>query len=125
MSFKSLILCSALLMPMTFARADFASAHAYPVNVSPADGSTIAQPPREVRVQFTEGVELEFSRIDVKNAGGEKVTQGTLRKIANDSLAIDLKPLAPGSYIIEWQVLSVDTHITEGRLCFTVKLVGR
>ena len=82
MSFKSLILCSALLMPMTFARADFASAHAYPVNVSPADGSTIAQPPREVRVQFTEGIELEFSRsIDIKNAGGEKVTAGTFQRL--------------------------------------------
>jgi methionine-rich copper-binding protein CopC len=29
--------------------------------------------------------------------------------------------LEPGSYTIEWQVLSVDTHITQGVLRFTIK----
>jgi methionine-rich copper-binding protein CopC len=101
------------------------SAHAYPAAVSPSDGTTVTEAPREIRMRFTEGVELEFSRIEVKNAAGERVTQGKLRKIADDSLAIDLRPLVSGSYVIEWQVLSVDTHITEGQLRFTVKLTGR
>ena len=81
----------------------------------------MTEPPQEIRIQFTEGVELEFSRIDVKNAAGERFTQGKLRKIASDTLAIDMKPLSAGSYTIEWQVLSVDTHVTEGLLHFIVK----
>jgi methionine-rich copper-binding protein CopC len=48
------------------------------------------------------------------------VGQGDLRRLAEDTLAVDLRPLRPGTYTIEWQVLSVDTHITDGVLRFTV-----
>jgi len=96
-------------------------AHAYPAFSAPADGSTLAAAPNEVKIQFTEEVELEFSRIDVKNAGGEMVSQGKVRRTAPDTLVIALKQLVPGPYVIEWQVLSVDTHITDGTLRFTIR----
>jgi methionine-rich copper-binding protein CopC len=48
------------------------------------------------------------------------VSQGKLRQLAGDTVAIDLKPLQPGNYNVEWQVLSVDTHITDGVLHFTI-----
>jgi methionine-rich copper-binding protein CopC len=53
-------------------------------------------------------------------ATAENVGRGNLRRLADDTLAVDLKPLRPGPYTIEWQVLSVDTHITDGLLRFTV-----
>jgi len=56
----------------------------------------------------------------VKSSAGELVSQGKVRRLAEDTLAIDLKPLRPGSYTVEWMVLSVDTHITEGVLRLTV-----
>lgn len=111
-----------LVLCLTPARA---RAHAYPDLVSPPDGATLAQAPPEVRIQFTEGVELEFSRIDVKIATGQSVTKGKIRRLAADILAIDLLPLGPGSYAIEWRVLSVDTHITQGVLRFTVNPSGQ
>jgi methionine-rich copper-binding protein CopC len=73
-----------------------------------------------VRIQFTEDVELEFGRLDVKNDGGEIVSQGKVRRISSDTLAVDVKLLVPGSYVIEWRVLSVDTHVTDGVLRFIV-----
>ena len=85
MYFRSLILLARPCIVITSPERDLAWAHAYPVAFRRRDGSTIAQAPREIRIRFTEGVELEFSRIDVKNAGGEKLVQGTLRKIANDT----------------------------------------
>jgi methionine-rich copper-binding protein CopC len=121
MCFKFSIVCSLVLIILAGASRRDALAHAYPASASPAEGSTVTEPPQEIRIQFTEGVELEFSRIDVKNAAGERFTQGKLRKIASDTLAIDMKPLSAGSYTIEWQVLSVDTHVTEGLLHFIVK----
>ena len=121
----SIVLSSALALLPLQPSADLAWAHAYPAAVSPGDGATVTEAPREIRIRFTEGVELEFSRIEVKNASGEKLVQGKLRKIGDDTLAIDLKPLLSGSYFIEWQVLSVDTHITEGVSRFTVKPAGR
>jgi len=100
-------------------------AHAYPAISLPADGATLKEPPREVRIQFTEGLELAFSQIVVKGPNAEIVSQGKLRKLAEDTAAIDLNPLRPGNYVVEWQALSVDTHITEGVLRFTVSAGGK
>ncbi len=83
------------------------------------------EPPREVRIQFTEGVEIAFSQITVKGPSGEMVSQGKLRQLTEDTLAIDLKPLSPGNYTVEWQVLSVDTHVTEGLLHFSLAPKGK
>lgn len=123
--FKFLAGCSFVIAALVCDEPRIAWPHAYPSLVSPADGSTVTQPPREVRIQFTEGVELEFSRIDVKSSDGERVSQGKVRKVAEDTLAVDVKPLPAGNYNIEWRVLSVDTHITEGVLRFTVKTAGK
>ncbi len=95
-------------------------AHAYPAVSVPNNGATVREPPRELRIQFTEEVEIAFSQITVKAASGEVVSQGKLRQLASDTLAIDLKPLSAGTYSVEWLVLSVDTHVTDGVLRFTV-----
>jgi methionine-rich copper-binding protein CopC len=125
MYFRYLIRSILICLSIIGLTATIGLAHAYPDTVSPRDGDSVIQPPGEVRIKFTEGVELEFSRIDVKNAAGQKVTKGAVRRLAGDTLTIDLLPLDPGSYTIEWQVLSVDTHITQGVLRFTVKTTAK
>jgi methionine-rich copper-binding protein CopC len=100
-------------------------AHAYPTVSSPENGAVLKESPQEVRIQFTEGLELAFSQITVKGSNGEVFSQGKMRQPAQDTLAIDLKSLSPGSYVVEWQVLSVDTHVTEGVLRFTVAPKGK
>jgi len=122
MYFKfSIVLSAALLLPLSLELSGApAWAHAYPAVSVPNDGATVKESPREMRIQFTEGVELAFSQITVKSAKGEVVSQGKLRQLAGDTVAIDLKPLQPGNYNVEWQVLSVDTHITDGVLHFII-----
>ena len=126
MFFKfSIVLSAALLLSLSLELfGSPAWAHAYPAVSVPNDGATVKESPREMRIQFTEGIELAFSRITVKRRNGEVVSQGKLRQLANDTVAIDLKPLRPGNYTAEWQVLSVDTHITEGVLHFTLGTQG-
>jgi methionine-rich copper-binding protein CopC len=120
MSSKFSIVLSLPFLFLSLAGLRAAWAHAYPITVIPADGSTVSKSPGQVRIQFTEGVELEFSRIVAKSSTGNVVSQGKVQRISPDTLAVDLSPLRPGSYTIEWQVLSVDTHITEGVLRFTL-----
>jgi len=123
MYFKySIVLSVALIALSSEMAGGNALAHAYPAVSIPNDGAAVKEPPREVRIQFTEPIELAFSQITVKGAKGEVVSQGKVRQVANDTLAIDLLPLAAGSYSVEWQVLSVDTHITDGTLRFTVAI---
>ena len=100
-------------------------AHAYPAVSVPNNGATLKEPPSEVRIQFTEAIEIAFSAITVIGPNKEVVSQGKLRKLADDSVAIGLKPLQAGNYSVEWQVLSVDTHVTEGVLRFTIVLSGK
>lgn len=118
----SITLSAALLLIGLSMNGQQASAHAYPAVSIPNNGAIVKESPREVRIQFTEGVELAFSQITVKAANGEIVSQGKLRQLSNDTLAIDLKPLGAGIYSVEWQALSVDTHVTDGALRFTVAL---
>ena len=109
-----------LCFSATLLAPDPASAHAYVDMSTPADRSTLPQAPTEVRLRFTETVELAFSRITVKSSSGRTVIKGALRQPAPNTLTIDLEPLEPGTYRIEWRVLSVDTHITEGVLRFAI-----
>lgn len=125
---RRMIFKSSIVLSLAFwlaASVSIAWAHAYPTVSVPADGATVREAPREVRIQFTEGVEIEFSQIAVKGPGGEKVSRGNPRRIAEDTIAVDMQPLRPGTYTIEWQVLSVDTHVTEGVLRFTVDAGGK
>lgn len=126
MYFKfSIVLSAALLLSLSLELPGSpAWAHAYPAVSVPNDGATVKESPREMRIQFTEGIELAFSRITVKGPNGEVVSQGKLRQLANDTVAIDLKPMRPGNYTVEWQALSVDTHVTEGVLHFTLGAQG-
>ncbi|WP_027882753.1 copper resistance CopC family protein [Meiothermus rufus] len=49
----------------TLALAGVALAHAYLVSSSPADGAVLREAPSQVRLSFTEAVELRFSRFKV------------------------------------------------------------
>ena len=109
-----LYVCVTLLAP------DPASAHAYVDTSAPADRSTLPQAPKEARIRFTETVELAFSTITVRAGSGKTVSTGVVRQPGPNTLTVDLEPLEPGTYLIEWRVLSVDTHITDGVLRFTI-----
>ena len=97
-------------------------AHAHLDHASPAIGSTVAQPPNEVSLWFTEALEAKFSTIEVRDAQGRPVQAGpaTLARSNTAQLRVPLKVLPPGTYKVIWRVLSVDTHRTEGDFTFRV-----
>jgi methionine-rich copper-binding protein CopC len=100
-----------------------AFAHAHLDHASPAAGSTVAQPPTEVSLWFTEALEAKFSTIEVRDAQGRSVQAGpaTLARDNTAQLRVPLKALSPGTYKVIWRVLSVDTHRTEGEFTFRVE----
>jgi len=124
MSFPSFAASQTLTLLLALITAASADAHAYVLTVLPADGASVPSA-TEVRIRFTEGVELEFSTIVVKDGNGRIVSAERIRQPAPDTLAVDLKSVPPGAYTVEWRVLSVDTHITDGVLRFSVAGPGR
>jgi len=99
-----------------------AFAHAHLDHASPAVDSTVAQPPTEVSLWFTEALEAKFSTIEVRDAQGRPVQAGpaTLAGDNTAQLRVPLKALSPGTYKVIWRVLSVDTHRTQGDFTFRV-----
>jgi methionine-rich copper-binding protein CopC len=95
-------------------------AHAFLNHASPGAGATVAAP-SDVTLSFTEPVEPRFSTVTVRDAAGAKV--GTSAPSTGEGgrvLIVPLPHLAPGRYTVDWHVVSVDTHRTEGRFQFTV-----
>ena len=50
---------------------------------------------------------------------GQRVDAGKPRVNGNE-MAVSVKSLAPGTYRVNWHVLSVDTHTTDGNFTFQV-----
>jgi methionine-rich copper-binding protein CopC len=99
-----------------------ASAHAFLKTATPAVGSTVAQSPGQVVIDFTEGVEPRFSTIAVEDSQGKPVATGTPHLVGGDThLAVDIKPLPPGTYTVVWHATATDTHKTQGKFTFTVQ----
>ncbi len=99
-----------------------ASAHAFLKTAVPEVGSTVTQSPSQVVINFTEGVEPRFSSITVENAQGKPVATGAAHLAGGDThLALDIKPLPPGTYTVVWHATATDTHKTQGHFTFTVK----
>jgi methionine-rich copper-binding protein CopC len=118
MRYALLTSCSIVLLAL----APEANAHAFLVNAEPAVGAVVAGSPKTVRIQFTEPLLLPLSDIKVLSAAGMTLSMNAHFEGANHSvLVVDLMPLAPGAYNVEWFVVSEDMHQTEGTFSFTVK----
>lgn len=102
-----------------------AIAHAHPFlrRASPAAADIITKAPRELRLRFSEPIELQFSRLVLTGADGEPVPLGELVRVP-DSLgtivAAIRRPLVAGEYRVEWQVAGDDAHVVRGVYSFVI-----
>lgn len=99
-----------------------ALAHAHLDTASPSGTVVEATAPTEIVLGFTERLELSLAVIEVTDAAGTRVDDGAVRSVGDDghTIAIGLKPLGPGTYLVSWAVTSVDTHRSEGSYSFVV-----
>ena len=100
-----------------------AAAHAFLDHAVPAVGSTIHESPQGIRLWFTEQLEPAFSHVQVVDASGKQIDKGDSHVDASDAsvLTVGVPALAPGKYRVQWRVVSVDTHVTEGDFTFEIR----
>ena len=96
-----------------------ASAHAFLDHAEPRVGNKVASPPREVTLWFTQKLEAAFSSITVTGPSGQRVDAGKAR-VSGNQASVSLKSGGTGTYHVNWRVLSVDTHTTDGSFTFQV-----
>lgn len=107
-----------------------ALAHAKLLQADPDRGDRLSQPPEQVRLQFNEPIEAEFTPLKVFGPQGDRVDRGNARIDPNDARAVivDLKTLPESSqpriYTVEWRVTSADGHPVNDTYGFTVVGVG-
>ena len=96
-----------------------ASAHVFLDHAEPRVGNTVATAPREVTLWFTQKLEPAFSSITVTNSAGQRVDTGKTR-VSGNQMSVSLRSGGAGTYRVNWRVLSVDTHRTDGNFTFRV-----
>jgi methionine-rich copper-binding protein CopC len=97
-----------------------AAAHAVIVSASPTADQHVAPGPVAVRIEFNSRIDKARSRLQVTAPAGDKadvpIDQGGEPNIVTGATA----DLSPGAYVLRWQVLAIDGHITRGDIPFVV-----
>jgi methionine-rich copper-binding protein CopC len=108
------------IIPLLFSLATGeVAAHAFLDHAEPRVGNKVATAPREVTLWFTQKLEPAFSTITVTNPAGQRVDTGKTR-VSGNQMSISLRSGGAGTYRVNWRVLSVDTHTTDGNFSFQV-----
>jgi hypothetical protein len=110
------LLASALAVPP-------ALAHAVLIRSSPPHRAVLAQAPERIDLWFNERLEAAYSTASVWSEAGSRVDARDVAVASDDPrrLSVSLATRAPGHYTVKYRVLSVDGHIVDSLIIFTVK----
>ena len=111
-----------VLLGVALVGAGPAEAHAKLARSEPAAASTLRSGPAEVRLWFTESLEAAFSSAHLLD-GERRRVDGAAGRVdgANPALLrMALPALSVGRYTVVYRVVSIDSHVTEGELTFSI-----
>lgn len=101
---------------------DIASAHAHLIRSTPQDGSELSGPVTAIVLSFTEALEPKLINISVL-ADGKPISGLAPAVLVSDgrTAKVAVPPLTPNTYTVNWNVVSIDGHRTEGKFQFYVR----
>ena len=97
--------------------------HASLIKSVPARRAQIFKSPTQIQLWFSERLETRFSSLKVIDSSGNRVDLGNVAVDTDDPkrISVGIKPLVPGQYKIRFRVLSVDGHVVEDEVPFTIR----
>lgn len=103
--------------------ATLAAGHAVLQRAEPRVESKLKRAPDEVKLYFTERLEPAYSSLRVLNDRGTQVDHRDSRVDRTNPalLRATVPPLSPGTYQVQWRVLSIDGDVTEGAFTFRIE----
>ncbi|OAN52181.1 hypothetical protein A6A04_00290 [Paramagnetospirillum marisnigri] len=116
----SRLLLSCVAVAIGLLMASPVRAHAVLVDSQPNAKATVVGEAVEFVLRYNSRVDARRSRLVLKGPGGESVLEVRQGKTEAD-LAATAAKLAPGTYQLLWDVLSVDGHVSRGKVPFTAK----
>lgn len=118
------VFLSASVVMLAIAVAPSAFAHSDLVSSVPAANESAGSSPTEVRLNFSEPVEQAFTKVTVTGPDKQPVELGKPALDPADSKVVVVsadKPLAKGTFTVDWSVVSADGHKNSGSYTFDVK----
>ncbi len=111
--------CLAAVLAATLPSAVFA--HAHLVRAIPADNATVAEPPQQLDLFFSEALVAQFSGVALFR-DDQSVATGAISLGSDDTEMIVpiATPLPAGAYRVDWHALSTDGHKSEGSYRFQI-----
>jgi methionine-rich copper-binding protein CopC len=114
----------ALAALISLALASPAVAHARLLFTLPVANETTAPAPVELRLKFSEAIELKFTKVKLTGPEEIAIETGPPRQDPGDTTLLIVPiaaPLSDGRYTVEWQAVSTDGHKTGGAYYFDLK----
>ena len=116
------IVRTALLLAFVLALAKIPlEAHAILKSSSPANGGSVTSAEMPVKLTFNVRVDPARSKLQLLLPDASTVELPIVKWPSPDTLVSKLSGLKPGTYVIRWQVLAPDGHISRGEIPFTVR----
>ena len=113
----------ALSIPIVLllAGAHAVDAHAILLSTTPEIGKVLQGPEAPIKLRFNSIIDGKRSRLMLIAPDGSRSTLEIGDQPSPDTLTSQAKKLKSGPYIIQWQVLANDGHITRGEVSFRVQ----
>ena len=104
-----------------------AFAHPKLNSADPAADVSVVASPKEIKLNFSEGIIAKFSGLELKDESGRSVTVGEPVVDSKDpkQLVVPVSTaLTAGRYTVTWHAVSEDTHKVSGDYSFRVTAAG-
>ena len=98
-----------------------ALAHAVLLSSSPQKNASVNGPEVTISLKYNSRVDGARSSLSLVKPDGSVEKIGALAQPLPDTLSATGHKLAKGAYVLRWQVLSSDGHITRGEVPFQVE----
>ena len=98
-------------------------AHASLVKSDPPRRASLSESPSQIQLWFNEEIEAAYASVKVLDSSEKSVSAAEPKAVQDDpkSVVLALPTLAPGSYKVQFRVLSIDGHVVESSYGFRIK----
>ena len=93
--------------------------HATAQTSNPENGAVLNQSPSELVIQF--GAAAKLVSLTISTPGNEPVNVDISSATSVDGrVSVEIEPLTPDSYTVNWRAMGLDGHVTSGKFAFSI-----
>ncbi len=114
--------CAAGLMLATIVGVGHVSAHSQLLSSDPKPGDVLDQAPKHITLTFNEPVEISLGAIRLFDGTGASINVSAARHPDghHEIVEVDVPNLSNGSYVVDWRVVSADSHPVHAAYTFQI-----